>query len=43
LVPGIVLPKWAMRRKPPLATAINDKETLLHDYAVKKALESISQ
>jgi C-terminal processing protease CtpA/Prc len=43
LVPGIVLPKWAMRRKPPLATSINDKETLLHDYAVKKALESISQ
>lgn len=43
LVPGIVLPKWAMRRKPPLATSLNDKETLMQDYAVKKALESISQ
>lgn len=44
LVPVIVLPKWAMRRKPPLATSITDQETRLHeDYAVRKALESINQ
>lgn len=43
LVPEIILPKWAMRRKPPLATSITDQETLLHDYAVRKAFESIGQ
>lgn len=37
LVPGIALPKWAMRRKPPLPGAVTGEALLKEDDAVRKA------
>jgi C-terminal processing protease CtpA/Prc len=43
LVPETVLPKWAMRRKPPLPGAVSGKALLEKDYAVRKAWEVLGK
>ena len=39
LAPDTVLPRWAMRRKPPLPGTVTGKTLLKDDYAVRRAWE----
>lgn len=43
LAPATVLPKWAMRRKPPLPGAVTGGALLKEDYAVRKAWEVLGK
>lgn len=43
LTPDSVLPRWAIRRKPPLPNAENGKTLLAEDAAVRKALELVQK
>ena len=43
LHPGTVLPRWAMRRKPPLPGAVTGAALLKEDYAVRKAWDDLDK